>query len=192
VELLAVIGIVGILAALVMMSVGNARRSARTLKCGGNLRQIAQITLLYTSEHRNTLPRLYAANWVADLWPYIDNRTYVPFYTNDLPAILAGTIFECPDADLDTTSVKRSYGANLQIAANGGSTALPLSTVSSPAATVMFTDSLATSSLSVTALNPRHNQKFNAVFFDGHVKLLPKSGNDILDTSYRSAFWRSQ
>lgn len=193
VELLAVIAIIGILTAITIVAVGTVRQTARTAKCAANLRQISAATLLYAGEHKGMLPRLYASLWVGDLWPYTNTqRTYVGFGGNDLPAILENTIFECPDAYLDTVTVKRSYAANIQISPLASSAAVNLRIVNSPSSTVMYADAMSTSSLSVTALNPRHNNKFNAVFFDGHVKLLAKTGNDILDTNYRSAFWQSR
>lgn len=193
VELLTVIAIIGVLAAISTVAIGNARQVARTTKCATNLRQIGSVTMLYTSEHKGMLPRLYASLWVGDLWPYSNTaRTYVAFGGNDLPAILADTIFECPDAYLDTASVKRSYAANIHISPQAASSEVNLRTVNSPPSTVMFADAMSTSSLSVTALNPRHKDKFNAVFFDGHVQLLAKAGNDILDTNYKSTFWQSQ
>jgi prepilin-type N-terminal cleavage/methylation domain-containing protein/prepilin-type processing-associated H-X9-DG protein len=193
VELLTVVAIIGILSAITMVAIGNARQSARTTKCAANLRQIGSATMLYTGEHKGMLPKLYASLWVGDLWPYSNTqRTYTAFGGSDLPAILTDTIFECPDAYLDTAAVKRSYAANIHISPQAAGSEVNLRTVNSPPATVMFADAMGTSSLSVTALNPRHKDKFNAVFFDGHVQLLAKAGSDILDTNYRSTFWQSQ
>ncbi|MDR1279364.1 MAG: prepilin-type N-terminal cleavage/methylation domain-containing protein [Opitutaceae bacterium] len=191
IELLTVVAIIGILAAITIPVTGSVRDKARTARCAGNVRELARATLLYTADHKDMLPRL-DFHWAEDLWPYAGNgRIYVAFGGDELPEILKDTICECPVAHRDTVTPKRSYAANLQIASGAGATHVPLRTVTSPSATVMFADAQGTSSLSVNALNPRHDKKFNASFFDGHVKLLPKTGADIMDTNYKSTFWKS-
>lgn len=192
IELLTVVAIIGILAAIIIPVTGSVRNKARTVQCAGNIREFARATLLYAADHKDMLPRLYASNWVADLWPYGGNgRTYVAFGGDALPEILTGTIFECPLAHRDTITPKRSYAANVQVSTDAPSKAVSLRVATSPSSTVMFADSAATSSLSVTAINPRHDNKFNAAFFDGHVKSLRKAGADIMDTTYKSTFWKS-
>jgi prepilin-type processing-associated H-X9-DG protein/prepilin-type N-terminal cleavage/methylation domain-containing protein len=56
VELLTVIGIVGILAAIVIPVVGSVRKSAQTSACGNNVRQIAMGVILYAQDNRGLLP----------------------------------------------------------------------------------------------------------------------------------------
>lgn len=55
-ELLAVIGVIAILAGLLMPSLGAAQERARRLKCSSNLRQIGLALELYASGNRGTLP----------------------------------------------------------------------------------------------------------------------------------------
>lgn len=56
IELLTVIAIVGILAALVIASVGRIRSAARSAACQSNLRQIGAAVLLFANDHRGQLP----------------------------------------------------------------------------------------------------------------------------------------
>lgn len=51
IELLTVIAIIGILAAILIPTVGRVRESARASKCQNNLRQIGMATFLYLNEH---------------------------------------------------------------------------------------------------------------------------------------------
>ncbi|HEY9248552.1 MAG TPA: prepilin-type N-terminal cleavage/methylation domain-containing protein [Rariglobus sp.] len=56
VELLTVIAIIGILAAILIPVVGSARKSAHASACSGNLRQLAVSVILYAQDNRGVLP----------------------------------------------------------------------------------------------------------------------------------------
>ncbi len=56
IELLTVIAIIGILAAILIPVVGSVRQKARTTQCLSNLRQIGTAAILYANENRNLLP----------------------------------------------------------------------------------------------------------------------------------------
>jgi prepilin-type N-terminal cleavage/methylation domain-containing protein len=56
VELLAVIAIVGILAAIVISVIGNVRASARQAACTAHLRQLGSAVLLFAQDNKNRLP----------------------------------------------------------------------------------------------------------------------------------------
>lgn len=66
VELLTVIAIVGILAAILIPVVGSARKSAQTSACSANLRQISIGVILYAQDNRGRLPsaRDSNGNWL--------------------------------------------------------------------------------------------------------------------------------
>ncbi len=59
IELLTVIAIIGILAAIIIPTVGKVRSTARRSQCASNLRQIGMAFLLYAQENKNTLPAVY-------------------------------------------------------------------------------------------------------------------------------------
>jgi prepilin-type N-terminal cleavage/methylation domain-containing protein len=56
IELLTVIAIIGILAAIIIPSIGAVRNKARLTQSTSNLRQTGNAILLYTNDHRNELP----------------------------------------------------------------------------------------------------------------------------------------
>ena len=56
VELLTVLAIVGILAAIIIPTVGKVRNQARLAQSTANLHQTANAILLYAGDHRNELP----------------------------------------------------------------------------------------------------------------------------------------
>lgn len=68
IELLTVIAIIGILAALVIPTVGRVRVAARTTQSLSNLRQLGAALALYANDNKNTYPRW---NWIADVEPYV-------------------------------------------------------------------------------------------------------------------------
>ena len=55
IELLTVIAVIGILAAIIIPTVGNVRKSARTSQAIANAKQIGMSNLLYSQENRNRL-----------------------------------------------------------------------------------------------------------------------------------------
>ncbi len=56
IELLTVIAIIGVLAAILIPVVGRAREAARATQCVSNLRQVGQATHLFVTENKQTLP----------------------------------------------------------------------------------------------------------------------------------------
>jgi prepilin-type N-terminal cleavage/methylation domain-containing protein/prepilin-type processing-associated H-X9-DG protein len=194
IELLTVIAIIGILAAILIPTVSAVRSSARASQCTSNLRQQGSATLLFAEENRGRLPR-QDFNYVQDLWPYVtsSNRPLPTISGNALPADLRGSVFECPSASLDTTTILRSYGINLRI--NGYGThstgkVLRLPQILLPSRTAMYADARATSVLiNTNSLGTRHGEKFNVCYADGHVG--PRGlDEEVLDND--SPFWRGR
>lgn len=58
-ELLTVIAIVGVLAAILIPTVAKIRQTSRQSACASNLRQVGTAILAYTSDHKNWLPGGY-------------------------------------------------------------------------------------------------------------------------------------
>lgn len=63
IELLTVIAIVGVLAAIVIPTVSIVRENARQAQCGSNIRQLATATLLAVQDNRSRFPAMKSFNW---------------------------------------------------------------------------------------------------------------------------------
>ena len=125
VELLAVIAIIGVLAAIVLAVLGRVRESARTTQCISNLRQLGVATGLYASDNQGEIP--YANYYqeantrTADkLAPYVN----VSFPNNTvLTASMIPPLdpFRCPSAPYPAKAGNKShYGKNFFINSQKG------------------------------------------------------------------------
>ena len=90
VELLVVISIIGLLAALAIPAISGARASADKAKCIGNLKQMVGVTLAMVPENNGKFP-----DWKETTPPYhwTEIETWLGTPTN---APLKGSIFQCP------------------------------------------------------------------------------------------------
>lgn len=107
VELLSVIAIIGILAAIVIVSVGKVRSSANTTRCGSNIRQLQSLALLWAKDNRDWVPQ---AMW------FLENSKK-KYGTTNLRAVgYTDQLGTCPDAD-DLPAP--NYGINIKLVAGG-------------------------------------------------------------------------
>lgn len=136
VELLVVIGIIAILIAMLMPVLNKVRRSANTVACASNLRQIAMWGMMYASENNGYLPHRgddVVANPTSPYW-YELSRYDWPYKTAKLdttnpsnPRVLAGGLYKgfgtasgsvlhCPQAvaalSVRTPASGYTYGLN--------------------------------------------------------------------------------
>lgn len=95
IELLVVIAIIGILAALLLPTLGRAKEEARATVCLGNLHQIGIALQVYVQENNNKMPVMYDANPPA-----------IPVDTN-VTAAVTNTINQVLLAQLGNTNVLR-------------------------------------------------------------------------------------
>jgi prepilin-type N-terminal cleavage/methylation domain-containing protein/prepilin-type processing-associated H-X9-DG protein len=71
VELLVVIAVIGILAALLLPSLSQGKEKAKTISCRSNLKQLDVAAIMYASEHQDQLPpRFLIPLWPLPLQPY--------------------------------------------------------------------------------------------------------------------------
>jgi prepilin-type N-terminal cleavage/methylation domain-containing protein len=101
VELLVVIGIIALLMAMLMPSLGKARAQARRVQCLSNLRQIGAAFVAYSVDNHGIVCPSYnmqgtnpGASYPLDGWPAIlDSGRYIPAAERDN----SGSVFVCPD-----------------------------------------------------------------------------------------------
>ncbi|MDR1284418.1 MAG: prepilin-type N-terminal cleavage/methylation domain-containing protein [Opitutaceae bacterium] len=184
VELLAVIVIIGILAAIIIPVAGRVRRSAQTASCASNLRQIGVAFQLYAQEYRGYLPPAKTGeSWPVNAWPYrlqpyLENRKV----TGNTPAnqmLLHGGVFRCqgnPSWSFSAPSV--SYGMNT-FGEKNQAVARQFDTIREPSITALVSDTgEGNTALRTNAYLYRdfkaqwHGGKDNVLFADGHVELL--------------------
>lgn len=207
-ELLVVIAVIGILAAIIIPVVGNARSSALRSQCSTNIRQIAQGMLLYAAENKNRFPAQAAVEGNASyVWSYNLTRS------NLLPARFTG--WYCPvharnDPTLEartsqwwTTEFPRSYTlcSPLFDAASSGRVGKHVLSIPNPSRVFMLTewhnasstlnahacsvaarDLISSNSLKLVTTTHADGARHYA-FVDGHVAYLS------LSDANRKEFW---
>jgi prepilin-type N-terminal cleavage/methylation domain-containing protein/prepilin-type processing-associated H-X9-DG protein len=99
IELLTVIAIIGILAAIIIPTVGKVRQTAKGAQCLSNLRQIGMALSLYTQDNKGYYPRVSSnvvvtggaatGFWAKALNPYIPSKP-----TTNL--VVINPVFLCP------------------------------------------------------------------------------------------------
>lgn len=186
IELLTVIAIIGILAAIVIATVGKVRRNAYQSRSTANLRQMGAAVQLYAADRKGALPvwRDYAGAgtpWWKMLLPYLGNNK---------------EIFHDPGhAEYDPTTEETlhtnfSYGWNYEVTGRHvgeegkADHLINISKVSDQSRTLMISISAATESYAFISYNDnpawgkapdpnRYNGKAPSVFLDGHVSARP-------------------
>lgn len=104
IELLTVIAIIGILAAIVIPTVGSVRQTAQASVCLSNVRQIALAATIYSNENRGRLPDAGTSTdplWARTLSTYIN-----------VPASQKASIFVCPGTSIPVEESTNPYGPN--------------------------------------------------------------------------------
>lgn len=183
VELLVVIGIIGVLAALLVPALSAARRKAHATKCANNLRQLGMATFMYCGDYNDSLP--YA--WIDDpdakdnsffslLTPVLHNHGF------DGYGDFESSIYSCPtrarEPLIGPNPFRISYGMNAYNSVDypdPKTRKLAEATNRKASQTIMIADiPYAYNHPSLRRLDHRyigykHDGKAMVVFFDGHV-----------------------
>lgn len=178
IELLTVIAIIGVLASIIIATVGTVREKARGTRCLSNLRQIGTAQLLYANENNNRFTPTWSSTsqvgWLSVIGPYLGTRERVNDAINN-----ADSVLNCPARANHGTNTS-SYGLNYQI--NDTRWARRMTAVPNPSRTILAGDQLdnvwnefvkpPSSSQSAPPVALRHSSKANMLFCDGHVRSL--------------------
>jgi prepilin-type N-terminal cleavage/methylation domain-containing protein/prepilin-type processing-associated H-X9-DG protein len=211
IELLTVIAIIGILAAILIPVVGKARASARAAQCVSNLRQLAVGFQLFTEDHKGRMVwnldepsriNSSARYWPEHIRPYV---TKVPFRLNaPIPAP-----FSCPSSTYfpptGTSTPHYSHYSRTfhqgQSPTSGGSNALQRTPIfparmAAPSRVIAVVDGqrVATDpegdaprelgSGSASRLSTRHGTRTNVLYFDWHVSSVSRDEIIALSAGY--------
>lgn len=98
IELLTVIAIIGILAAIIIPTVGKVRNSARKVQCVSNQRQIAMAVLAYAYDNKGRLPATNRSvtpevRWMFQVAPFLGRAGGDP---NNISNGRITAAFQCP------------------------------------------------------------------------------------------------
>jgi prepilin-type processing-associated H-X9-DG protein/prepilin-type N-terminal cleavage/methylation domain-containing protein len=150
IELLTVIAVIGILAAILIPAVGKVRERAHAAGCVSNLRQLAVAATAYASDHKGNFISLYSdvpgeIVWIDQIAPYVGGEKMNRIFD----------VINCPAADhiMEYEGVRRStysYGWNPALIPdtrdldNDGAFASPnrLISVQRPSETLLIADTI--------------------------------------------------
>jgi len=118
-ELLAVIAIIGILAALLLPVLSRSKAAAQGTQCTGNHRQLVLAWTLYSDDYNDRLCSL--TNWVVSDMSYSDDATNTSLLADPQHSMFAGfgitapALYKCP---VDKSSFVRSVSMNNRLNPN--------------------------------------------------------------------------
>ncbi len=192
VELLTVIAIIGILAAIIIPVTSRVREQARRATCASNLRQVAAATLLYAGDNRGMMPLVFQnapgddSRWAMQIQKYVSSA--------GAQTIEAESIFICPSDDVVRTasaanlSTPCSYGLSVYVHINGiatNTTRKPFAIIPSPSRAILYGEvwnaentvrhSLSTGAGESFLADYHDGDGANYAFADGHVEFLTKA-----------------
>jgi prepilin-type N-terminal cleavage/methylation domain-containing protein/prepilin-type processing-associated H-X9-DG protein len=190
IELLTVIAIIGILAAIIIPTVGRVRESARAMQCVSNLRQINMAVRLYAENNKGFLPASArdelptetgtgtTVNWAKELGRYLPQRG---------TSATAGEhpVFVCGAAEFNGKrgdELNSTYTVTAAIIPPGGSKVRrALGTFPSCTWSVFTADASAASHAQTTSFDFRHNGRMNVTYMDGSVRAMDFASFKTLD-----------
>ncbi len=197
VELLVVVGIVAVLLAILLPALARAQDGARTVRCAGNLRQIALAANMYAIENDDVLPRSSHSAlahgqlpWGPALMNQLNAGTYTGAFGPEWEKLING-LYRCP-SDLRRGVGQYSYaksvypeltGPETGITPAAGKTWPRMQRIPRHASTILFVDYQGTSdhvmahfwyigAASDDVAKLRHRNRANYAMVDGHVETL--------------------
>jgi prepilin-type processing-associated H-X9-DG protein/prepilin-type N-terminal cleavage/methylation domain-containing protein len=185
VEVLVVVAIIMILAAIVYPVYEVVNKRAETVHCANNMHHIATAVALYADDHDGVLvPARTGAGPAGTLGTSWDVLLLPYHKVKELYLCLAD---QTPTYATSTVCYNHSYGLNLDLTmvsstvtgfSGYNGSALGLESIDSPTQTIMFFEILGSARAlgtsyptdGLTRIDARHNDGCNFSFVDGHVK----------------------
>jgi len=197
-----VIAIIAILASLILPSLASSKDKAKSIACGGNLRQLILATIMYDDDHR-VLPIGWDPNF-NNIW----YRTLQPYLGRNNTLLATNRVFLCPSSPRGGFWGFLTYAQNHAI---NGDTTKPLigvRQVTQPLRTMMFAETDGWDACAYPDTDPyanicyRHSGgseystvfnyynvknakrgRANAVFLDSHLESLRRATTNIFELS---------
>ncbi len=180
VELLVVISIIAIIAALLMPALGKAREAARKAFCLSHLKDMAVSSLMYADNNKEYFPpgHRYNSGEAKDFWWSILTQIVYPKVIEKsygIPMDSYYKTFQCPSEKIptggDPSFQYTHYGVNVKFT-HYNAPVRKLSTAFKPSSGVVYMDSNIRTSYAVTdenAASERHGTgRANTSYLDGH------------------------
>jgi len=193
VELLVVIAMVALLAALVLPALASAKEKARSTRCVDNLRQWGLAYRMFADDHHDFLPRRGQGvqtlavidrpeDWFNALPVYFSLPGFQLMVTNNTkPAAHTQSVFICPAANNPGGTYFLPYGMNMNLSPWNLPRATKYGEVAHPDCVVAMADApgpYASTYPSVQPYSPvaRHAGRINLLFLAGRVQSFTGSG----------------
>jgi len=186
-ELLTVIAIIAVLAALLLVALAGAKEKGRETQCVSNLRQWGLAYSMYAIDNEDFLPRRGQGvqpltdinrpdDWFNALPVYFNLPMFDQMVTNNaMPAAHTQSIFICPSADNTNAGYFLPYGMNMNLCPWNLPLAVKFSQIVLPDYVVAMGDAPGQYSSTYPSPNPysivaRHAGRINLLFLVGEVK----------------------
>ena len=157
IELLIVIAIIAILAALLLPALGKGKASAQRAQCESNLRQLGIAAQMYWSDNNGNSFHysqgatnngvLYWFGWINSTLPEgqrpfdLSSGSLYPYVVGSGVRLCPSPVWSSPQFKLKGTNVIFSYGCNSYVFGGPGQTAVKISKITVPTGTAVFADS---------------------------------------------------
>jgi len=114
IELLVVIAIIALLIGIIVPSLAGARRAGQQSVCLANLRQVAQASMLYASEHDGASPALGVPWFREPFWAVVVQQQANPTGDTASELYVEDSVLVCPTAESrDGPGLTRTYAVNV-------------------------------------------------------------------------------
>jgi prepilin-type N-terminal cleavage/methylation domain-containing protein/prepilin-type processing-associated H-X9-DG protein len=186
IELLTVIAIIGVLAAILTVTIGRVRSAAQNTRCASNLRQMGPAFMMFALDNKNRYPTATASStasktWYYNLAPYLGQPPLDNWASVKRVCTPPNGPLGCPTTDVNDTSRSDPWisykmtGAYTKyvkdvLKEDQDTYGLPTHCVTNPVKSLIVTEGRSHPSFTaVPVYYPHPGSKQNVLFADGHV-----------------------